>query len=76
MSRKVQLYCLNGLNLALIFGLNFVLNSVLPLEDDFSGTLLAYFLLLIFLESTLQEENLDPPFKIRKFVMQLKGLGQ
>ena len=46
------------------FGLDFLAwilprKSVLPLEDNISGTLWPIFLLLIYLESTLQDENFE-----------------
>jgi len=56
MSREVQLYCLNGLNLALIFWPEFCLEKA-PLEDNISGTHWPIFLFFIYLESTLQDEN-------------------
>ena len=58
---------LNGLNFALIFCLNFALKTISLEHFD------QFFVLI----STLQEKMLrpvgglyDPPFKIRKFVMQ------
>ena len=65
--KKIQLHCLNGLNFALIFCLNFALKTISLEHFD------QFFVLI----STLQEKMLrpveslyDPPSKIRKFVMQ------
>ena len=78
MSRKVQLYCLNGLNLALIFWPEFCLEKASYLQKTISPEPFGRFFCYLYIWNLLFKTKIlspvgglyDPPFKIRKFVMQ------